>query len=66
MADLGDVLRHLVAHATDLGDDHRGEYLDAVNATYPPPPPPPEPELDPAAKEARRAELAAELEALGS
>ena len=63
MADLGDVLRHLVANAPGLGDDHRAEFTDAVNEAYPPPPPPPPPDpvADPQA--ARIAELEAELSA---
>lgn len=64
MADLGDVLRHLVANAPGLGEDHRAEFRAAVDEAYPPPPPPPAPELDPAEKEARRAQLRAELDAL--
>ena len=62
MATLGDVLRHLVANAPGIGDDHRAEFTDAVNEAYPPPPPPaPDPVTDPQA--ARIAELEAELSA---
>jgi hypothetical protein len=62
MATIGDVLRHLLAHAPTQGEDNRAAFLEAVNAEYPPPEPPAAPPAeDPQA--ARIAELEAELAA---
>ena len=64
MASIGDVLRHLVANAANLGNDHRAEFLDAINEAYPPPPEPePEPAPVPMEAQARIAQLEAELAA---
>ena len=63
MATIGDVLRHLVAHAPAYGEDNRAAMLEAVNAEYPPPPPPPAPPAEADPQAARIAELEAELAA---
>lgn len=66
MANLGDVLRHYVTYASNLGDANRAEFLEAVDAVYPPP----EPEVPAVGTADTVAELAAararvaELEAL--
>ena len=47
MADIGDVLRHLLKWVPGPSEAHQTEMLDAVNEVYPPPAPPvPEPEPD--------------------
>ena len=62
MADLGDVLRHLVTNALGASPEDRTGMLEVVNEAYPPPQPPPAPvEADPQA--ARIAQLEAELAA---
>ena len=62
MANLGDVLRHLVTHTRGASPDDRAGMLEVVNEAYPPPAPPPAPETeDPQA--ARIAELESELAA---
>lgn len=62
MANLGDVLRHLVTHALGASPEDRAGMMEVVNEAYPPPVPPPAPvEEDPQA--ARIAELEAQLAA---
>lgn len=65
MADLGDVLRHVVGNLSPLSDVNREEFLDAVNAVYPPPEPPaPDPaDVDQATELAAAKARVAELEA---
>lgn len=58
MADIGAFLRFALDQLGAPSDVHRAEFLDAINEAYPPPPPPPP---DPAEKDARIAELKAEL-----
>lgn len=50
MATIGDVLRHLVKHASDLGPDHRAEFLRAIDEAEEPETPPeaPAPPVPPA------------------
>lgn len=63
MADLGDFLRHVLDRVGAPGEAHRQEFLDAINAEFPPPASPePEPGTD-AAAQARIAELEADLAA---
>lgn len=53
--DLGDFLRYVLGMLGAPSEAHRQEYLDAINAAYPPPEPPAPPEPEPGTPEAEQA-----------